>query len=55
MRYRVMQTIRGLSYPSDFQLYVTKLQRSGRADVPTLEQARRDYSAIRHPESVYMA
>ncbi|MCH7744650.1 MAG: hypothetical protein IIC84_01080 [Chloroflexi bacterium] len=48
---KFINSLRHLNDPSGFELYLNNIQRSGRIGVPSMNEARRDYSAFLKYES----
>lgn len=53
MLHKFINTIRHLNDPSGFGLYLNNIQRRGQSGVPTLDEARKDYSAFLRNESAF--
>lgn len=43
MLHKFVDSLRHLHYASGFELYLSNLQRSGQAGIPTVDEARKDY------------
>ncbi|MCI0439341.1 MAG: hypothetical protein L0177_09445 [Chloroflexi bacterium] len=50
---RFINTIRHIASHSGFEAYYHNIQRAGRDGFPTVEQAKKDYQAMVHCETIW--